>query len=133
MEDVIRTHTLAPSRPVPVVRHLLIVAGACVAVGVAAIFGPTIGPAANANATIQRAEHRSDVIVFLGQSATSVTLAPGETATLTGEWQIDGQTVYVTRAVNTAAHGSYFVELRPSINGVELLDVPTARFVVNAP
>lgn len=115
------------------VRTLVIVAGACLAVGLAAIFGPTIGPAAKANATIQRAEHRSALIVFLGQSATSVTVAPGETTTLSGEWQIDGQTVYVTRTVNTAAHGSFFVELRPSIDGVELLDVPTARFVVNAP
>ena len=129
---MIRRQTLRPT-PLPVLRHVLIVAGACVAVGLAAIFGPTLGPSAGANATIQRAEHRSQVIVFRGQSATSVTIAPGETATLTGTWEIDGQTLYVTRAVTTAAHGSYFVELRPSVNGVELLDVPTARFVVNAP
>lgn len=62
-----------------------------------------------------------------------MTPAPGETTTLTGQWQIDDQRVSVTRTVTTAAHGSYCVELRPSINGIELLDVPPARFVVHAP
>ncbi|HEX9494657.1 MAG TPA: hypothetical protein VGA38_02740 [Candidatus Limnocylindria bacterium] len=114
-------------------RPVIVVGTALLFVALAAIFGPAIGPSANPNATIQRAQHRSELIVFLGQSATSVTLAPGETATLTGQWQIDDLPVYVTRTVTTAAHGSYFVELRPSVNGVELLDVPPARFVVNAP
>lgn len=117
------------------IRPLLIIASACVLVGVAAIFGPTLGraPAVDTNSTIQRAQHRTEIIVFLSQSATSVTVAPNEIATLTGQWQIGDQTVYVSRSVTTAAHGSYFVELRPSLNGVELLDVPAARFVVNAP
>jgi hypothetical protein len=131
---MIGSSTLVKSSPsMRVRRRVLVIAGALLMVGLAAIFGPTIGPAANATATIQRAQHRADLIVFLGQSATSVTLAPGDTATLTGKWQIDDQTVYVTRKVSTAAHGSFFVELRPSIDGIELLDVPPARFVVNAP
>lgn len=128
-----------PSPPSPVrphprdVRRLVIVLAAVALVAIAAIAGPAFGPRERPNATIQRAQSRTQVIVFTGQSATAVTLALGETATLTGTWEVDGQTVYVTRVVNTAAHGSFFVELRPAIAGVELLDVPSAKFLVNAP
>lgn len=104
-----------------------------VLVATAAAVGPTIAIGINPFATLQRAKHLTGVIVFTGQSPATVTMKTGETATLTGTWQIDGQTVYVTKTVTTDTRGSFYVELRPSASGIELLDVPTAKFVVNVP
>lgn len=71
---------------------------------------------------------------YLGQSSSEIVVGKGEVAVLSGIWRYPGGDRTVTKKVVGRTVGSYFYEIRPPVDPdadpTELVDVPSAKFIV---
>lgn len=71
---------------------------------------------------------------YLGQSASTVVIAKGEVAVLSGIWRYPSGDRTVTKKVVGNTVGSYFYEIRPPVDPerdpTEVVDAQSAKFIV---